>query len=35
MVSNLSKYGGIMHQAAVQGVASSFSSLASIIGLTA
>jgi MFS family permease len=35
VVSILSKYGGATHQGAVQGVASSFSSLASIIGLTA
>lgn len=34
LLSILSKHGGTVHQGAVQGVASSFASLASIIGLT-
>ena len=34
LLSILSKRGGTVHQGAVQGVASSFASLASIIGLT-
>jgi MFS family permease len=35
LVSILSKRAGTTHQGAVQGIASSFASLASIIGLTA
>jgi hypothetical protein len=34
LLSILAKNGGTIHQGAVQGVASSFASLASIIGLT-